>query len=85
MEIRKDKILIETIRSQDGHELIIQLINGEIKTVWNIAWGYDNGDDFAHITTNISPAIKGASIDIFYSYDIARIIKVENNSTIYEL
>jgi hypothetical protein len=85
MDTRKDKKLIETIKNQDGNHLSIQLKNGEIKSVWNIAWGYDIGDDYAHITTNISPTIKGTSIDIFCSYEIARIMKVENNSTIYEI
>ena len=41
----KDKILIETISDLDGHELIVHLKNGEIKKVWNIAFGDDEGDE----------------------------------------
>lgn len=84
MKDKKDKILIETITDLDGHELIVYLKNGEIKKVWNIGWGYDEGDDYAHIITNASPFINGASIDVFFSNDIARIIKMENNETIYK-
>ena len=46
-------------------------------TVWNIAWGYDIGDEYAHITTNISPAMKDASVDFFYTNDILEIINAE--------
>lgn len=32
--------------------------------------GYDEGDGFAHITTNISPSVAGANVDFFYTSDI---------------
>ena len=66
-------------------KIYVHLKNGESRIVWNIAWGYDIGDDYAHITTNISPTVEGASIDVFYSYEIVRIINTDNDDTIYEL
>jgi hypothetical protein len=85
MDIIKDNILIEIFKNHNGHELKVQLRNGEIKSVWNIAWGYDIGDEYAHITSNISPEVIGSTIDFFYSHEITRIIEVESNRTIFEL
>jgi hypothetical protein len=42
------------------------LSGGETLSVFNIVWGYDLGDGFAHVTTNISPEIAGTSIDFLH-------------------
>jgi hypothetical protein len=42
--------------------------------VRNIAWGYDIGDEFAHVTTNVSPAVEGASIDFFFTSEVRAVI-----------
>jgi hypothetical protein len=46
--------------------------------VLDIAWGYDDGEEWAHITTNISPgpAEKGA-IDFISTNRIVRILDEE--------
>jgi hypothetical protein len=73
--IYKDKSIIDTFKSRDGFETKVELQNGKIITVWNIAWGYDFGDEYAHITTNISPNIPNATIDLFYTNEIVKIYK----------
>jgi len=52
-------------------------------SVRNIAWGYDEGDDWAHITSNISPAIEGAPIDFFSTRDVLRIDDSETGETLF--
>lgn len=38
--------------------------------VLDIAWGYDIGDDHAHITTNCSPGEPEAPSDVFFTCEI---------------
>lgn len=70
----KDNEILEQLKRRDGIETEIILKDGTKLLVWNIAWGYDLGDDFAHITTNISPNIENAEIDFFYTNEIEEII-----------
>ncbi|MBF7091264.1 hypothetical protein IUY40_06905 [Flavobacterium sp. ALJ2] len=73
----KDKNIIDIFKSRDGHETKVELKNGRLISVWNIAWGYDIGDEFAHITTNISPNIDNATIDFFFTNEINKILTDE--------
>ena len=53
---------------------IVKLKNGQSVRVFNVAYGYDLGDEFAHITTNISPSIDAEAIDFFYTNEIIDVI-----------
>jgi len=44
---------------------LVVLRDGRWLIVHNIAWGYDMGDQYAHITSNISPSMAGDPIDFF--------------------
>ncbi|MCW2779763.1 MAG: hypothetical protein JWR35_212 [Marmoricola sp.] len=68
-----DAEVINLLVKRDGIPTLVTLKNGLGLTVRNIAWGYDIGDEFAHVTTNISPAVDGASIDTFFTNDIESI------------
>jgi len=74
----KDTHIIDLLVKRVRLETKIELENGNILSVWNIAWGYDIADEFAHITTNISPGVDNASIDFFYSNEIKRIFDDKN-------
>jgi len=65
--------VITLLSSRDGIATLVTLENGSNCTVHNIAWGYDVGDEYAHVTTNVSPTIEGASIDFFFTSDIRSI------------
>jgi len=73
----KDKNIIDIFKSRDGLETKVELKNGRRISIWNIAWGYDIGDEFAHITTNISPNVDNATIDFFFTNDISKILTDE--------
>lgn len=70
----KDNEILEQLKRRDGIETEIVLKDGTKLIVWNITWGYDIGENFAHITTNISPNIEKAEIDFFYTNEIEEII-----------
>ena len=42
--------------------------------VLNIAWGYDAGDSYAHITTNISPSVPGFETDFFSTKEVIAVL-----------
>lgn len=69
----KDQHIIDTFKTTDQIEKVVYLDNNSNLTVWNIAWGYDIGDEFAHVTANINPEIKSSDIDYFYTNEILKI------------
>lgn len=80
----RDQQIIEIFKSTDQLEKAVYLDNNSILIVFNIAWGYDNGDEFAHITTNISPEIRNSEIDYFYTNEIQKIEDRTNGKTLYD-
>ena len=68
-----DERIIFLFRARDGALTNVELESGDSLRVYNIAWGYDIGDSFAHITTNISPNIDGEEADFFFSNEIRAI------------
>lgn len=52
--------------------------------VFNVAWGDDLDDAFEHITSNISPSAEGASIDLFFTDEIAGIVDPATGQTLWE-
>ena len=79
----KDEEIIFHLQRQDSRWTIVHLEDGSQARVYNIAWGYDLGDDYAHITTNISPRQESAPEDFFYTNDIVEIVDEETGRTVY--
>ncbi|GHF00499.1 hypothetical protein GCM10017786_36690 [Amycolatopsis deserti] len=69
----RDDAIIQLLRQRDGVLTHVVLRDGKRLDVWNIAWGYDLGDEYAHVTTNISPDID-RQIDFFWTVDITAIV-----------
>lgn len=53
-------------------------------TVLNVAWGEDMGDDFEHLTSNVSPWVDGTSIDLFFTDEIVKIVDPESGAVMWE-
>jgi hypothetical protein len=62
---RVDKDLIDLLVKREGTRTAVVLRDTTRLSVLNIAWGYDDGDPHAHVTTNISPSVPEASVDFF--------------------
>jgi hypothetical protein len=58
--------------------------DGTAVEVWNVAWGYDLGNDFAHVTSNISPEQPGCPIDFFYTHQVQKVVDAESGREIIE-
>ena len=81
----KDKDIIKIFNSHDGIPLEVTVKSMKKHIVLNIAWGYDDGDEYSHISTNISPSIDGYDFDFFYSNEILKIYNTKNKETVFEL
>ena len=79
----KDGTLIEILKKRDGQETVAVLEDGKRFTLWNIAWGYDMGDEFAHITTNLSPPDYALDTHFFFTSELAALIDPETEAPIY--
>lgn len=57
----------------------VKMRSGLIYKVHNIVWGYDIGDMYAHVTTNISPSVPESSADLFSTKDIHAVLDENMN------
>lgn len=78
----KDSPLINLFQKRDGSMTTVELRDGRRLEVSNVAWGYDEGDPFAHVTTNCSPFVAGKSIDVF-STDNVVVVHDESGRELY--
>ena len=76
MEIEQGKTIVKILENRCGQSTMVYLEDGQILNVNDIVYGYDLGEDFAHITTNISPPVDGIEIDFFY---VNQVIKIEDS------
>lgn len=53
-------------------------------SVFNVAWGEDMGDDFEHLTSNISPAFDSAAVDLFFTDEVETVIDSETGTVVWE-
>lgn len=74
----RDADLVDLLNARDGLGTLVDVQDGPTFTVFNIAWGYDLGDEYAHVTTNASPFVAGHPIDFFF---IDRVTEVRDAST----
>jgi hypothetical protein len=79
-----DDDLIQLFRSRDGTRTDVTLKDGRIFAVFDIAWGYDFDDPYAHISTNVSPDVEGQSFDFFFTREIAVVTDPEDEGVLYE-
>ncbi|PLW94739.1 MAG: hypothetical protein C0592_01985 [Marinilabiliales bacterium] len=78
-----DKDVITALVRRDEINTRVHLENGQVLLVNNITYGYDDDDDYAHITANISPET-GDPIEFFYSNEIVKIIDPEDERILFE-
>jgi hypothetical protein len=79
----RDGDIIALLRDRDGVPTEVELRSGQTARVLNIAWGYDEGDQYAHLSTNVSPVAEGFTFDSFYTSDIVSIRDAETGATLY--
>ncbi|QIL90515.1 hypothetical protein GNX18_12670 [Microbulbifer sp. SH-1] len=84
MNIAEGNLIVKMLEKRCGQLTLVHLENGELLNVNDIAWGYDMGDDFAHITTNISPPQEGVEVNFFYVNEVSKLLDPGTGKTIHE-
>lgn len=79
---KPDAAMIALLHNRDGMPTTVTLRDGRELMVWNIAWGYDIGDDEAHITTNCSPSVADLPLDFFYTDEVVEIRAFESGAVL---
>ena len=75
--------IVPLLRARDGQKTTVELSGSRSFEVFDIAWGEDIGDDYEHITTNCSPGVGGADIDLFFTDEVMRIVAPENGEVLW--
>lgn len=64
---------LSILLARNGRLTLVTLSENRESQVLNVAWGRDFGADFDHVTTNISPAVRGLSVDFFHTSEIVKL------------
>src|SRR5262245_46529230 len=78
-----DAAVLQVLRERDGQPTEARLSDGRTMTVVNIAWGYDLGDEFAHVTTNVSPDVEGQEIDFFFTSEVESLADTTSGEVLF--
>ncbi|WP_144430593.1 hypothetical protein [Jannaschia donghaensis] len=79
-----DDDLIKLLVSRSGILTVANLKVGLVSVFIDIVWGYDIGDQYAHITTNVSPGREGLEIDFFFTSEIISLLDYEDQSALFD-
>lgn len=76
---------LDILKSRDSKWTVVRLHGGDVCRVHSIAWGYDLGDEIAHITTNTNlESSESHTIDFFYANQIAEINDDESGELLFK-
>lgn len=76
--------VIPVLQARDGKSTKIELSEHRVLEVLNIAWGQDDGDDYEHITINVSPDTAAGAIELFFTDEVARIVDPVSGAVLWE-
>jgi hypothetical protein len=79
----EDASMIALLVARDGLETTVKLADSSVGRVLNISWGYDTGDEYAHVTTNCSPFSNDHPIDFFFTNEVEEIADGRNGDVLW--
>ena len=78
------RLIVPLLKARDGQKTRVDLSGQRTFEVFNIAWGQDIGDDYEHITSNISPDMNEADVDLFFTDEVASVIDPANGAILWK-
>jgi hypothetical protein len=78
-----DLRVLAVLQARDGVLTEVALSDGQVLPVWDIAWGYDAGDSWAHVSTNISPGPPGSPFDVFSTSEVLTVRAPETGDVLF--
>jgi len=82
--VAQDRALLELLLARRGVATTVELTSGVLLDVNNIVFGYDEGADQAHVTTNINPFIEGESVEVFMTGEIVAVRDAGSGTVLYK-
>lgn len=80
----KHEVALDWLKRRGDEITRVVLESGAELRVWNVAWGYDPGEEVAHVTTNASPPpVDDYDIDFFHASEIVRIEDYETSVVLW--
>lgn len=83
---------LDTLIHRRGQWSLVFLRDGRTSLVFDIAWGFDLGEEIAHITTNVSPGPRKEPdpafpviVEFFTADDILRIEDLDTGTALFSL
>jgi hypothetical protein len=81
--ICRDDALIRLLKARYGMPTIAVLEDGSEYIFVNIACGYDLGDEYAHINTNMSPSFEGMDCDFFFTNELVALLDADTGKSLF--
>ncbi|MBE7209810.1 MAG: hypothetical protein INR65_02235 [Gluconacetobacter diazotrophicus] len=76
----RGSLIVNLLQRREGRPTLVELSNGRLLDIRNIVWGRDPGDNWEHVTINVSPPVADAVPDNISTRDVARIIDPASGS-----
>jgi hypothetical protein len=83
-DARLDKALVDLLRQRDGASTTVIFKDDRRLEVRNVACGYDEGDEYAHISTNVSPQVTGVPFDFFFTSEVQTVLDPGTGARLWE-
>jgi hypothetical protein len=77
-------LIVPLLEARSGQRTKLELSELRSLDVFNIAWGEDIGDDYQHITANVSPEVDGAAVDLFFTDEVVRVTDPASGALLWE-
>jgi hypothetical protein len=77
---------LQILKERCGKWTLVQLVDGQVLRVFDIAWGRDIAADYRHLTTNVSPRPPAGSphtIDSIHTSDIIALSDEETGELLF--
>ena len=78
-----DLAVLAVLQARDGVRTDVELSDGRVLPVWDVAWGHDAGDSWAHVSTNVSPGPPGSPFDVFTTDEVVAVRAPETGEVLF--
>ena len=76
--------IVDALEARTGVVTLVNMKDGLTYRVFNVCWGRDMGEDWEHVSANVSPSVEGASFDFFHTGDVAELVDPATNEVLWK-
>jgi hypothetical protein len=76
----RGSLIIDLLQHREERLTLVELMNGQLLSIQDIAWGRDPDDEWEHVTINFSPRRPDVAPDYFSTRDVSRILDPDSGS-----